>query len=149
MRATGRPALRLRLFTLALLLPLAACVSPMPSQSQASMVCRDGAEPMARLELLFGTGRKGGPPVSDSDWAGFLDAEVTPRFPDGLTVLDGYGQWRGTGGTIAKERAIVLVIWYPPDASHDAEIEAVRAAYKRRFGQQSVMRVDGLSCVSF
>ena len=29
----------------------------------------------------------GGAPVTDAEWAAFLDEEVTPRFPDGLTVL--------------------------------------------------------------
>ena len=87
--------------------------------------------------------------MSEAQWAAFLDAEVTPRFPDGLTVLGGYGQWRGPGGAVAKERAIVLLIWYPPGDSRDAAIEAIRSAYKRRFGQESVMRVDGISCVSF
>jgi hypothetical protein len=31
----------------------------------------------------------------------------------------------------------------------DARIEAIRSAYRQNFDQESVMRVDGLSCVSF
>ena len=111
--------------------------------------CRPGATALARLELLFGMGKADGGEVSDTEWRAFLDAEVSPRFPDGLMVLTGYGQWRGSEGGRAKEKSRVIEIWYRPGAESDVNIEAIRAAYKARFKQQSVMRVDGLSCVSF
>jgi hypothetical protein len=112
-------------------------------------LCRADAKPMARLELLFGTARKQGPVISDTEWAAFLDIEVTPRFPAGLTVLSGPGQWRGNDGEIEKERSRILVIWYEPGAASEARIEGIRAAYKLHFDQDSVMRVDSISCVSF
>jgi hypothetical protein len=115
----------------------------------ARPACAAPATPMARLELLFGAGRKDGGEVSDQEWRAFLDGEVTPRFPDGLTVLGGYGQWKNSAGAIAKEPSRVLVIWHKPDADSNLRIEGVRAAYKARFGQESVMRVDSTSCVSF
>lgn len=114
-----------------------------------AMACRNGATAMARLELLFGMARKDGSEVSEADWRAFLDAEVTPRFPDGLTVLTGYGQWRSGAGITAKETSRVLVIWHARPPGSEAKIEAIRAAYKTRFGQESVLRVDGASCVSF
>ena len=104
---------------------------------------------MARLELLFGADRAGGAPVGEAEWSLFLDSEVTPRFPDGLTVFDGAGQWRGSGGGILRERSRLLVIWYRPTGRSEADIEAIRDAYKRRFAQESVLRADGVSCVSF
>lgn len=115
----------------------------------SAAVCRPYAGPYARLELLFGLGRQGGGTVSEEDWRAFLDAEVTPRFPDGLSVLPAYGQWRGRSGEIAKEPSRVLLIWHRRGAAAEADIEAIRNAYKARFGQESVMRVDGTSCVSF
>ena len=111
--------------------------------------CRAGASPMARLELLLGMAGRDGAEIGEHAWRAFLDAEVTPRFPDGLTVLAGYGQWRNGAGVIGKENARVLLIWYKPGVEVDARIEAIRAAYKQRFAQESVMRVDGTSCVSF
>jgi hypothetical protein len=99
---------------------------------------------MARSELFFGAGA-----VSQTAWHQFLSREVTPRFPDGLTALDGYGQWKAPNGTIAKERARILLIWHAPDAKTDAAIDAIRDAYKKHFHQLSVMRVDGEDCVSF
>ena len=110
--------------------------------------CRAGSAPLARLELVFGTGRKEGGAVGEVEWQSFVDTEVTPRFPDGLTVLTGYGQWR-SGANLLKEGARLLLIWYPQAPDSDGKIEAIRIAYKRRFGQDSVLRADGLSCVAF
>jgi hypothetical protein len=103
---------------------------------------------MARIELLFGTGRKSGDPVGEVEWQAFVDSQVTPRFPDGWTVLTGYGQWR-SGDSVHKEGSRLLLIWAPRTADSDPRIEAIRNAYKARFEQESVLRVDGLSCVSF
>jgi hypothetical protein len=43
----------------------------------------------------------------------------------------------------------MLLIWFEPDADSDARIEAIRSAYKKQFGQESVLRADAASCVSF
>ena len=106
--------------------------------------CKQPAREMARTELLFGAGT-----VSEGAWHRFLSSEVTPRFPAGLTALEGYGQWRAPNGTISKEHSRVLLLWHAPDAKSDAALDAIRDAYKKRFHQRSVMRVDGEDCVSF
>ena len=121
-----------------------------PSLPASALDCAEGAFAMNRLELYFGTQKPGGAPVTDAEWAGFLDEEVTPRFPDGLTVLTGNGQWRNSQGAVTKETSAVLIILYQPSAEKEAAIEDIRAAYKDRFQQESVMRVDGPEqCVSF
>ena len=105
---------------------------------------------MARLELVFGLSRKGAEPVTEAEWQEFLDTEVTPRFPDGLTVLTGYGQWRGKDGKVAKEASRILLVWHVPDETTEARIIAIREAWKTRFNQESVLRADdATSCVSF
>jgi hypothetical protein len=114
-----------------------------------SRVCNSPAEAMSRLELLFGMGRKDGREVGEDEWRSFLDTEVTPRFPDGLTVLTGYGQWRSASGALSKETSRVLVIWAKPAPDSQARVEAIREAWKKKFQQESVMRVDSASCVSF
>ena len=125
---------------------LAAWRAVQPGEGAAT--CRPGMAQMARTELLLGTGRKGAAAVGEVEWQGFLESEVTPRFPDGLTVLTGYGQWR-SGAGVEKEGSRLLLIWAPRTAANEAKIEAIRNAYKARFKQESVLRVDGLSCVSF
>jgi hypothetical protein len=104
---------------------------------------------MARLDMLFGTSRPEGPPITEEEWASFLDAEVTPRFPAGLTTPRGLGQWRSSDGRLAKEQTHVLVIWHEPSPRANADFEAIRSAYRSRFQQESVMRVDSVSCVLF
>jgi hypothetical protein len=115
---------------------------------RGSAACRTG-NALARLELLFGMGKADGGGIGEGAWQDFLAAEVTPRFPDGLTVLAGQGQWRNGSGALIRESARMLLIFYRPDAAAEARIEAVRIAYKARFGQESVLRADGTACVSF
>jgi hypothetical protein len=103
-----------------------------------------GAEPWLRTELFFGTARPDGTTVSDAEWERFLDTEITPRFPEGLTVLSGAGQWQGDDAAIVEERSKIVILLYPRaamDESH-TEIEEIRAAYERAFQQESVLRAD-------
>lgn len=99
---------------------------------------------MARTELLFGASHVGG-----VQWRTFLAQEVTPRFPEGLTAIEGYGQWKAPNGKISAERSRILFLWHAPGAEADSKIDAIRGAYKKRFRQLSVMRVDSADCVSF
>jgi Protein of unknown function (DUF3574) len=130
-------------------LPAAGSARAEMAGAEPGPSCKIGAAPMASLELLFGMSRLGGEPINDQEWQDFVDKEVTPRFPDGLSVLQAYGQWRGQGGQISKENSRLLMIWYQPKSDSEALIEAIREAYKKRFQQESVMRIDGASCVSF
>jgi Protein of unknown function (DUF3574). len=81
--------------------------------------------------------------AAEGVWRSFLDEEVTPRFPDGLTVLDAHGQWREEGRSEpGRERSRVLVIVHPATPAKRAGIEAIREAYKARTGEQSVLAVE-------
>ena len=110
--------------------------------------CTPPARAQVRHELVFGTARAHGIPLREDEWQSFVDSVVTPRFPDGLTVLNANGQWRGEAG-LTNEQARILVIWHDRSPSRDADIEAIRSAYKERFDQESVLRIDSVSCVSF
>jgi len=127
----------------ALCLGLVAAFSIASAKAEAN--CAPPAKSMARLELIFGLGHR----VTSRAFMTFLAQEVTPRFPEGLSLFSGYGQWRNGKGQILKEASRLLLIWYLPDAQSNAKIEAIRKAYKARFGQESVLRADGFSCVSF
>ena len=111
----------------------------------------EGAEPWVRTELYFGTENPDGTPFPEEDWLDFLDAEITPRFPDGLTVLTGLGQFREEG-EIKQERSEVLIILYPAEtaAESSALLEEIRDAYEQQFQQSSVLRADiAPVCTSF
>ncbi|MCQ0022119.1 DUF3574 domain-containing protein, partial [Streptomyces somaliensis DSM 40738] len=111
-----------------------------------------GSRTHVETRLLFGTERPGGgPAVTDAQFTAFVDREVTPRFPAGLTVRQGRGQWRDASGRIVRERSYELVLLYPAADAVAAgrEVERVRAAYLRAFGQESVGRVDERVRVDF
>jgi hypothetical protein len=110
--------------------------------------CTLPSRALVRRELVFGTARAHGDPLGEDEWQSFLDSDVTPRFPDGFTVLNALGQWRGEGG-LTREQSRILVVWHDRSPARDADIEAIRTAYKARFDQESVLRIDGVSCVSF
>jgi hypothetical protein len=97
-----------------------------------------------RTELYFGTDKPGGGRVTAEEWDKFLESEVTPRFPEGFTVLEGYGQFKDSGGKIVREASLILVLFYPKKQreSVNLKIEELRANYKKKFNQESVLRLD-------
>jgi hypothetical protein len=99
-------------------------------------------------ELFLGQTRPDGSAISAADWDAFLGEVVTPRFPAGLTVLDGTGQWRGSDGKIGRETAKILVIVRPGGADGEG-IAAIVEAYKARSMQESVLRIDLKSAAWF
>ena len=111
--------------------------------------CPAGTDRYAEYRLFFGRNRDGVEVVSDSEWDSFLAEEVTPRFPDGLTVVDAAGQWRGPSGTIERERAKMLLVLAAPGEDGMRRTAEIAEAYKRTFGQSSVLRVAGSACASF
>jgi Protein of unknown function (DUF3574) len=120
-----------------------------PAPAAADLDMRDAdarlkTDPFIRTELFFGSERPNKPEVSDVEFKRFLDKEVTPRFPDGLTVLKGFGQFRESDGKIVQESSFVLILLYPRETLRDssAKIEEIRTLYKERFEQESVLRVD-------
>jgi Protein of unknown function (DUF3574) len=108
-----------------------------------------GGQLWSRTELYFGLSRSGAPNITDAEFQSFLDAVVTPRFPDGLTLLTGNGQFRGSNGIVAKEPSKLLILFYPWSLTRNRAIERIRSLYKRDFQQEAVLRVDNESCVSF
>jgi hypothetical protein len=103
-----------------------------------------------RTELFFGKAKADGSTVTDDEFHRFLNRLITPRFPDGLTALSGTGQFRGSSGMVMREGGVFVILLYPADDERSsARIEEIRKAYRRNFQQESVLRVDSQSCVSF
>jgi hypothetical protein len=108
-----------------------------------------GQEAERTAQLFFGRNIDGRPGVSEADFQKFVDQEITPKFPDGLTVLDGGGQWRGDANLLIREASKVVLIVLPKRGDNSARIDAVRNAYKARFHQDSVLLITQTACVSF
>ena len=109
-----------------------------------AITCTAPQTAMLDIELLLGRGE-----ASEARWKRFLAREVTPRFPDGLTVYETTGQWRDPATkAITREKSRVLRIIVSADIARD-KIDAVAAAYKTQFAQKSVGIVIRPACVSF
>ena len=126
----------------ALFVPAMPAADPRPTAASA--------EVWARTELYFGTNRPDNTEVTDAQFQEFIDHEVTPRFSDGLTLLTGNGQFRNSAGVLIREKSHVLILFYPVQTpGANKKIQDIRGAYKRYFAQESVLRVDSFSLISF
>jgi hypothetical protein len=140
---------------------MAACfhpaAAPAPHGAMAPTLTGDAAHPgftsgWVDTRLYFGLGpadhlEQG---ISESRWREFLDREVTPRFPHGLSVADVYGQWQGKSQAAPERlRSKVLIIDYPDTQENRDKVDAIRAAWKSITGDQSVLRVTEPADVSF
>jgi len=122
---------------------LSACAALPPAP------CATGFAASERDTLYFGRAIPAGGQVSDAQWADFLDTTVTPAFPQGLTVIDAAGQWRGASGDIAREPSKLVVLLHPRGAKDDAAIAGIIDSYRKRFGQEAVLQERQSVCVRF
>ena len=119
------------------------------SANAQSADCRIG-KPQQVAELMFGRNIGDRIGVSEAQWARFVDREITPRFPDGLTVVDTRGQWRDSErNKIVREPSKLVQIVLPGKAEDAERLNEIAAAYKSRFRQQSVGVIVRGACVSF
>jgi Protein of unknown function (DUF3574) len=127
----------------------ASDTSAQPHVVSAGCGAIPGSTLWARTELYFGMQKPDDSFTTNDEYQRFLDKEVTPRFSDGFTVLEGRGQYLGPTGRLWREPTKILVLMYPPDPSKSTAIDQIRSVYKAAFQQESVMRVDGTTCVAF
>jgi len=131
--------------------------APLRVPSTAPTLTGDTAHPgqtagWVDTKLYFGLGPADHPEqgVSEAAWREFLDTEVTPRFPDGLSVVDVYGQWQGAKEPAPERlRSKLLIVDYPDTKENRDKVDAIRSAWKRKTGDQSVLRVTQPVDVSF
>lgn len=113
-------------------------------------VCTPPQQPMMSAEMLFGRNIGDRVGVSEQAFSQFVTTEITPRFPDGLTVIDAKGQWRDTErGNVVREPSKVVLITFRDAPEKRAALDAIADAYKTRFKQQGVAIVTRPTCVSF
>ena len=136
---------------------LSSCATLPNSPTTNATLHGDAAHPIQtedwlRTELYFGIGAIDDEThaINEMRWREFLDREVTSRFPAGLTVFDAYGQWREkNASTTERLHTKVLVLLCPDTPAQRADVEAIRLAWKKLSGDQSVLRVTEHSDVSF
>lgn len=121
---------------------LAGCVEFSPQ------ACPAGLMQTKTAELFFGRNTGAAESVNDADWQIFVDTEIAVRFPGGFTVSDVSGAWRDESGRAVRERTKRLFIVLPGTPDEPAKLAAIRAAYRARFHQDSVMLIENEGCVS-
>jgi hypothetical protein len=92
-------------------------------------------------ELYFGTSLPDGKSIAEDQWQQFLNDEITPHFREGLTVVDGYGQYLDSSGTLLREKTKLVILIYEPSPSREKAIQEIMQKYKQKFQQESVLRV--------
>ncbi len=110
--------------------------------------CDSGQDGWLLESLYFGTAGPNGP-VTPDQWQAFVDEVVTPRFPDGFSVLTGSGQWKTAAGTLIKEQSHLISLVHPDSQAARVQILDIIQTYKTRFGQESVLRIQAPVCASF
>jgi hypothetical protein len=130
------------------LLGLAGCTLATDTGYPVEETCASDA-PMVRTELFFGLDRFEEPPVTEAEWQEFVDAEVTPRFSEGLTMLSSDGQYLAESGEQIHEDSKIVILLHDGSPAASADVDAIRQAYLERFDQESVLRVDSDACVGF
>lgn len=134
-----------------LVLSLSGCgaLSTSPAAAPGAAACAPGLSSFERDTLYFGRAIPTGGQVSEAEWLRFLDGTVTPAFPQGLTVIDAVGQWRGEAGAVVREPSKIVVLLHPRDDKADAAIAQVIAAYRQAFAQEAVLQERQAVCVRF
>jgi len=100
-------------------------------------------------ELYFGLTKPGGETISESEWQEFVKAVITPRFREGLTVLDGSGQFLNSSGILIREKSKIVILIHENSQEKNRAIQEIIENYKRRFQQESVLRTTSEVKVSF
>ena len=151
--AMYRPTKRVSLFRLSLIVALAAVALVLAACADidvSTSECSDDGQLWHEYRLFMGRSSGGAEVVSDADWDGFLADTITPRFPDGLSVIDVAGQGTSADGTLERERTKMLLVLVPPtDETALNRINEIGAEYKRQFTQDAVLRVVAPACVAF
>ena len=114
------------------------------------LACEGAQKPQQVVELMFGRKVPGRSAVTEDEWELFLDHEIIPRFPEGLTVLSGVGQWQDhSSNRIVRESSKIVLIVLPGTDADLARVNEIAETYKKRFKQQSVVVILRPGCVSF
>ena len=114
------------------------------------IACHAPLKAMLEIDLMFGRNIGDHLGVGEQEWSDFVEAEIAPRFPEGLSVLDAQGQWEDTDKkTVVREPSKDVRLIVPAGTEATPKIDAIVNAYKQRFQQQSVAVMIRPACVSF
>ena len=116
-------------------------------------LCSTGMQAFNEYRLFFGRNHDntGTQIVSHIAWEEFVAQEITPRFPEGLSVLDVQGQFMNQTGSLIKENTKMVLILIPllPVGGIDPMklIDEIMQAYSKKFQRTFFLRTHNITCV--
>ncbi|MEM1308936.1 MAG: DUF3574 domain-containing protein [Cyanobacteria bacterium P01_H01_bin.153] len=94
---------------------------------------------LIQVDLYLGRSIPGGNTISDEDFETFIETEITPRFPEGLTVWAANGRYQDNSGEVIAEASNVVRLVFLDTRENEAALLEVIQAYIAQFDQESVM----------
>jgi uncharacterized protein DUF3574 len=133
-------------FALAAMHALSGCAVEWTREHR--LYCRMDEQLKLRDTLYFGLSIPDGGAIDDAQWKRFEDDVIARAFPDGFTVAQAHGAWRGTDGKTVAEPSRVVTIIHADDGASDAAIRDIVQRYRSLFRQEAVLRERTAACVS-
>jgi hypothetical protein len=106
-----------------------------------NIIDNDVTSELIEANLFFGRNIKGGGEVSEAEFRDFVDREITPRFPDGLTIFDANGQFLDSSDLLIKEKTKGVTLILEDTSENELAIDEIIAAYLQQFQQESVLLI--------
>lgn len=106
-----------------------------------NIIDNDPIPELIEAELFFGRNIAGGGRVSEEEFQAFVDKVITPRFPDGLTIVDANGQFKDSTGQIIEEESKAVKLILEDTVANERSIDEIIEAYIQQFNQESVLVV--------
>lgn len=122
-------------------LGLSACCSAPPTKPHTRPTPVQRSPQWLETRIYFGLSSPQGR-VTEAQWQAYVDEEITPKFPEGLTVLDAQGQWRNKQSKIVKEASKLLILVHRDTLIAEGLLRKAVSAYVTRFQQESVLRTS-------
>ena len=129
------------------LLLLSVAAAFWAGNAAAQRDCPEGMDPVNEYRLFFGVENEEGTVVTEEQWTQFLADTVTPRFPAGLTVFDGRGQWLDPAGRLNRDRVKIVMAAAVGDRDL-TPVNEIAAEFIARFGAAAVFHMWNGSCAA-
>ena len=130
-------------------LTLAGLLLTTPACTNLMTRAESSQKTLIKEELYFGLSKLGGKTIYEVEWQQFLNRVITPRFKDGLTVVDANGQYLNSSGVLVKEKSKLIILIYEENSTKNKMVKDTISNYKQTFQQEAVLRVTSNVKVSF
>jgi len=147
--ASRTPQTRIIAALVAMTLALQGCAVDWAREHRLYCRISEPAEKtLIRDTLYFGSSIPGGGDVGSNEWADFESTVLAREFPQGFTVFDSHGAWRGENGDTVRERGHVVVLVHANNAAAESAVRRIIERYRATFHQEAVLRERTIACVT-